>query len=149
MEKKEAEENGKSTYDLSKVEPYYDKETQGELRPESEDDLSVKAKRAADAFHDLITSAAHKAKEAAAQKTKEIASVKDFDGSSVSAAKDARDISSLGLMVEDLARHFEGTMIEMEKRSYSEQTELLTGYSKLLEEQVKVIDARLHYVKRI
>jgi hypothetical protein len=52
-------------------------------------------------------------------------------------------------MVEDLARHFEGTMIEMEKRSYSEQTELLTGYSKLLEEQVKVIDARLHYVKRI
>ena len=154
MNNEKVEENEKTTYDLSKVEPYYVNEDKVDVttvkeEEQNEENLSTKAKRAADSFRDLVTSATHKAKDVTAQKTKEIASVKDVDLSSMAAAKDARDISTLGPMVEELAKHFEGTMTEIEKQSYNEQTELLIGYKKLLEEQVKVIDARMHYVKRI
>jgi hypothetical protein len=132
-------------YDLSKIEPYYIDDEGNEIK--SEDDLSMKARKAANAFYDLVASTAKKTKEVAVQKTKEIAS-SGTDATAVS-TKDARDISSLGSMAEELARHFEGTITEIRKQTYSDQADLLIGYKKLLEEQVRVIDARLHYVQRL
>jgi hypothetical protein len=40
-------------------------------------------------------------------------------------------------------------MTEITKLSYTDQTDLLTGYKKLLEEQIRVIDSKLHYVQRL
>ena len=142
-----SEETAKErTYDLSTVEPYYVDDEGNEVK--SEEDLSAKAKKAADSFYDLIATAGQKAKEVASQKTKEI-STKTLDPGAISASKDAKDISALGPMVEELIRHFEGTMTEIRKQSYADQADLLTGYKKLLEEQIRVIDARLHYTKRL
>jgi hypothetical protein len=33
--------------------------------------------------------------------------------------------------------------------SYPEQVKILTGYKKLLEEQINVIDSRINFVKRL
>jgi len=134
------------TYDLSKTEPYYVDEDGNKIK--TEEDLNAKAKKAADSFYDLIASAGNKAKEYATQKAKSIAAT-TADPNALSAAKDAKDISALGPMVEELARHFEETITEVRKYSYADQTDLLTGYKKLLEEQIRVIDARLHYAKRL
>jgi hypothetical protein len=115
-----------------------------------EEELSIKAKRAGMAFQDLITSAVDKAKAVTKEKTKGLAKqANEVGAGGVSAAVDAKDIAHLGPMVEELARHFEGTMNEMRQYSYTDQADLLTGYKKLLEEQIKVIDARLHYIKRL
>jgi hypothetical protein len=115
-----------------------------------EEELSIKAKRAGMAFQDLITSAVDKAKAVTKEKTKGIAKqATEVGASSVSAAADSKDIARLGPMVEELARHFEGTMNEMRQYSYTDQADLLTGYKKLLEEQIRVIDSRLHYIKRL
>lgn len=82
------------------------------------------------------------------QKTKQIAS-SGLNVGSVSATKDSQDISALGPMVEELIRHFEDTITEIRKQSYADQTSLLVGYKELLEEQIQVIDAKMHYVKRL
>ncbi len=145
-ERGNSEREEDKAYDLSKIEPYYIDDEGNEIK--SEEGLSLKARKAADAFYDLVASTAEKTKEVAVQKTKEIAS-KRTDATAISTTNDARDISSLGSMAEELARHFEDTITEIRKQSYSDQTDLLIGYKKLLEEQVRVIDARLHYVQRL
>ena len=114
-----------------------------------EEELSIKARRASIALQDLITTAIDKAKAVAKEKTREIAKQTELGPSGMSAAIDAKDISHLGPMVEELARHFEGTMTEIRRHSYAEQADLLMGYKKLIEEQIKMIDARLHYIKRL
>jgi hypothetical protein len=40
-------------------------------------------------------------------------------------------------------------MTEIRKKSYSEQVRLLTGYKKLLKEQISVIDSRINMAKRL
>ena len=55
----------------------------------------------------------------------------------------------LGDSVEGLARTFEGLMTETRKQLYSEQVHLLTGYKKLLKEQINVIDSRIHITERL
>lgn len=133
------------TIDLSKAEVT---KVQRERQITSKEDLTIKAKRANDAVLDMITAAVDKAKAVASSKAKEVMA-KPLDPGIIAATKDANDISALGGMVEGLARTFEDTMTEVRKYPYTEQVDLLKGYKKLLEEQINVIDSRLHLAKRL
>jgi len=67
----------------------------------------------------------------------------------VGAKRDAREIQALGSHVENITKGFEETMIEISQRNYDDQKKLLKGYKKLLEEQIKLINARIELVKRL
>jgi hypothetical protein len=120
---------------------------------DEKNNLSVKARRAGNALSDLTTTAIDKAKDTISKKAKEAYATVATNSNMASiaaAAKDAKDISFLGpVVVEELARCFENEMTEITKLSYTEQTDLLTGFKKLLEEQIRVIDSKLHYVQRL
>jgi hypothetical protein len=115
---------------------------------EKEEDLGQKAKRAENAFQDLFTTAIDKGKLIASEKAKKLAAI-NFYITASNAAKDSADIAALGPMVEDLARAFEGVMTGIELELYNKQTYLLSGYEKLLQGQISVIDSKIHYVKRL
>ena len=114
-----------------------------------EKDLSAKARTAGLALEDLITSAIDRVKTIAKEKTNELTKAAEEGPGAISAAKDAGDISRLGSLVEGLARAFEDTMTDIRAQGYDEQERLLIGYRKLLEEQINVINSRMHFVKRI
>ena len=116
-----------------------------------ENELTVKARTAGNALSDLTTTAIDKAKDKISKKAKGLsAAVTTSNSTSIAAAKDAKDISSLGpMVVEELARSFEEEIREIARLSYTDQTDLLTGFKKLLEEQIRVIDSKLHYVERL
>ena len=118
------------------------------LMTQEEEDLTIKVRNAGDALYDLVLSAIEKAKIVSAQKVKELAT-RDISPAAIAAKKDARDIAALGESVESLARTFESLMTEMRKQPYSEQVQLLTGYKKLLKEQINVIDSRINMAKRL
>jgi hypothetical protein len=113
-----------------------------------EDDFEQKTKKAQNAFQDLFTTAIEKGKSIASQEAKKLAAM-DFNPSARIAAKDSADIAMLGPSVEGLARTFEDVMTGIGQESYDEQTNLLTGYEKLLQEQISVINSKIHYVKRL
>ena len=118
------------------------------LITKEEEDLTIKVRRAADALYDLVVAAIEKAKRRSVEKAKEFLS-KDINPTAIAAKKDAQDIAALGESVESLARTFEDLMTEIRKQPYSEQVHLLTGYKKLLKEQINVIDSRIHMAKRL
>ena len=118
------------------------------LMTQEEEDLTVKVRNAGDALYYLVLSAIEKAKTISSQKVKELAT-RDISPAALAAKKDAHDISTLGESVEGLARTFESLMTEMRKQPYSEQVHLLTGYKKLLKEQINVVDSRINMVKRL
>ncbi|HEU4445575.1 MAG TPA: hypothetical protein VFR94_12960, partial [Nitrososphaeraceae archaeon] len=74
---------------------------------------------------------------------------KSLNPNHMSAVEDSRKIEALGPMVEDLARVFEDTTTIIRKVPYEEQVDLLIGYKKLIEEQIKVIDSRIDMSKRL
>jgi hypothetical protein len=113
-----------------------------------EDDFGQKTKKAQNAFQDLFTTAIEKGKSIASQKAKKLAAM-DFNPSARIAAKDSADIAMLGPSVEGLARTFEDVMTGIRQESYDEQANLLTGYEKLLQEQISVINSKIQYVKRL
>ena len=117
---------------------------------QEEEDLTMKVRNAGDAFYYLVMSAIEKAKTISAQKVKELATGDIIiSPAAIAAKKDAQDIASLGGPVEGLARTFENLMTEIRKQSYSEQVNLLTGYKKLLKEQINVIDSRISMTERL
>ncbi len=118
------------------------------LMTQEEDDLTMKVRNAGDALYDLVMSAIEKAKTISSQKVKELAT-KDISPAAIAAKKDAKDIAALGESVESLAKTFESVMTEIRKQPYSEQVPLLTGYKKLLKEQINVIDSRISMTKRL
>ena len=118
------------------------------LITQEEEDLTIKVRRAGDALYDLVVAAIEKAKRKSVEKSKELI-VKDISPAAIAAKKDARDIAALGDSVEGLARTFESLMTEIRKQPYSEQVNLLTGYKKLLNEQINVVDSRINMAKRI
>jgi hypothetical protein len=118
------------------------------LMTQEEEDLTMKVRSAGDALYDLVMSAIERAKTISAQKVKELAT-KDISPAAIAAKKDAKDIASLGEPVESLARTFESLMTEIRKQPYSEQVNLLTGYKKLLKEQINVIESRISMTKRL
>ncbi len=113
-----------------------------------EEDLTVKVRNAGDAFYDLVSSAIEKAKNISVEKAKELVST-DLSPAAIAAKKDAQDIATVGESVESLARTFENLMTEIRKQPYSEQVNLLTGYKKLLNEQINVIDSRIRMTDRL
>ena len=116
-----------------------------------ENELTIKARTAGNALSDLTTTAIDKAKDKISKKARGLsAAVTTSNTISIAAAKDAKDISFLGpMVVEELARAFENEIREIARLSYTDQTDLLTGFKKLLEEQIRVIDSKLHYVERL
>ena len=53
----------------------------------------------------------------------------------------------LGIHADNVVLVYEKIMFEIEREDYETQEKLLTGYKKLLEEQVNVIDSKLRIAK--
>ena len=113
-----------------------------------ETDLTTRVRNAAVALYDSVHLSMDKAMRKSTEKTKEVAT-RDINLAAIAAKKDAQDIAALGDSVEGLARTFESLMTEIRKRRYSQQVNLLTGYKKLLKEQIKVVDSRINMAKRL
>lgn len=114
-----------------------------------EEELTVKARRAGYALQDLLSAVVDRAKVVAKEKTEQLAKTAELGPGAISATKDAQDIGRLGPMVVDLARNFEDVMTNIRKQSYDDQVKLMTGYKKLLEEHISIIDSRIHFVERV
>jgi hypothetical protein len=113
------------------------------LMGDEETDLTTRVRNAADVLYDSVLLSIDKAKRKSVEKAKEIVT-KDISPAAIAAKNDAQDIAALGESVEGIARTFENLMTEIRKQPYSEQVHLLTGYKKLLKEQISVIDSRIH-----
>ena len=96
----------------------------------------------------MVMLAIDKAKRKSVEKAKEFIT-RDANPAAIAAKKDAEDIAALEDSVEGLARAFESLITEIRKKPYSEQVRLLTGYKKLLKEQINVIDSRINMAKRL
>ncbi|HEU4824450.1 MAG TPA: hypothetical protein VFS97_13580 [Nitrososphaeraceae archaeon] len=112
-----------------------------------DDSLSMKAHQAEESVLDVMDAVGVKVGSFAKEKFGELD--KSLNPSHVSAAKDSLEIGALGPMVEELARVFEDTTTMIRKVPYEEQVDLLIGYKKLIEEQIKVIDSRIGMAKRL
>ncbi len=113
------------------------------------EELKVKALRAGDAVTDLVDSALDKAAGLVKTKADELIKSGALEPGYAAAKKDSADISRLGPLVTELATIFEDTMTVIQDHAYEEQVRLLTGYKKLIEEQISVVDSRIHFVKRV
>jgi hypothetical protein len=113
-----------------------------------ETDLTTRVRNAGDALYDSFHLSMDKAMRKSTEKAKEIAT-RDINPAAIAAKKDAQTIAALGDSVEGLARTFESLMTEIRKRPYSQQVNLLTGYKKLLKEQINVVDSRINMAKRL
>jgi hypothetical protein len=113
-----------------------------------ETDLTTRVRNAGDALYDSVHLSMDKAMRKSTEKAKEVAT-RDINPAAIAAKKDAQDIAALGDSVEGLARTFESLMTEIRKRPYSQQVNLLTGYKKLLKEQINVVDSRINMAKRL
>lgn len=133
------------------------KETAVEIREDGsthvmtnrDEGLRIKAARAGDAANDLAGSAVDKAINAVKSKAKEFYNSGVFEPGYAAARKDSADIARLGPLVTRLATEFEGMETIVCEHSHPEQVQLLTGYKKLLEEQINVINSRTQFVKRL
>ncbi len=113
-----------------------------------ETDLTTRVRNAGGALYDSVHLSMDKAMRKSTEKAKEVAT-RDINPAAIAAKKDAQDIAALGDSVEGLARTFESLMTEIRKRPYSQQVNLLTGYKKLLKEQINVVDSRINMAKRL
>jgi hypothetical protein len=118
------------------------------LMGDEETDLTTRVRNASDVLYDSVLLSIDKAKRKYVEKAKELAT-RDISPAAIAAKNDAQDIASLGESVEGIARTFESLMTEIRKKSYSEQVRLLTGYKKLLKEQISVIDSRINMAERL
>lgn len=113
------------------------------LNRDEESGITRRVRNAGDVLYDSVLLSIDKARRKSVEKTKELAT-RDISPAAIAAKKDAQDIATLGDSVEGIARTFENLMTEIRKKSYSEQVHLLTGYKKLLKEQINVIDSRIN-----
>ena len=118
------------------------------LMRDEETDLTKRVRKSGDVLYDSVLLSIDKARRKFAEKAKEVVT-RDINPAAIAAKKDAQDIAALGESVEGLARTFESLMTEIRKQPYSEQVHLLTGYKKLLKEQIKVVDSRVNMAKRL
>ncbi len=109
--------------------------------------LSMKAHKAEESVLDVVDAVGVKVGSFAKEKFGELD--KSLNPSHMSAVQDSRKIEALGPMVEELVRVFEDTTTMIRKVPYEEQVDLLIGYKKLLEEQIKVVDSRIGMSKRL
>jgi hypothetical protein len=116
-------------------------------KEDDEEPLSTKAHQAEESVLDVIDAVGTKVGSYAKEKFGDLE--KSLNPNHMSAVEDSRKIEALGPMVEDLARVFEETTTIIRKVPYEEQIDLLIGYKKLIEEQIKVIDSRIDISKRL
>ena len=116
-------------------------------KEDGSESLSMKAHQAEESVLDAVDAVGVKVGSFAKKKFGELD--KSLNPSHMSAVQDSRKIEALGPMVEELARVFEDTTTMIRKVPYEEQVDLLRGYKKLLEEQIKVIDSRINMSKRL
>lgn len=116
-------------------------------KKDGSESLSMKAHQAEESVLDAVDAVGVKVGSFAKKKFGELD--KSLNPSHMSAVQDSRKIEALGPIVEELARVFEDTTTMIRKVPYEEQVDLLRGYKKLLEEQIKVIDSRINMSKRL
>lgn len=116
-------------------------------KEDGSESLSMKAHQTEESVLDAVDAVGVKVGSFAKKKFGELD--KSLNPSHMSAVQDSRKIEALGPIVEELARVFEDTTTMIRKVPYEEQVDLLRGYKKLLEEQIKVIDSRINMSKRL
>jgi hypothetical protein len=116
-------------------------------KEDDEGSLSMKAHQAEESVLDVVDAVGTKVGSFVKEKFGELD--KSLNPNHTSTVQDSRDIEALGPMVEELARVFEDTTTMIRKVPYEEQVNLLIGYKKLIEEQIKVIDSRIGMAKRL
>src|SRR5215208_967121 len=116
-------------------------------KEDDEGSLSMKAHQAEESVANVLDAVGAKVGSFAKEKFGKLD--KSLNPNHMSVIQDSRDIGALGPMVEDLVRVFEDTTTMIRKVPYEEQVDLLTGYKKLIEEQIKVIDSRIGMAKRL
>lgn len=116
-------------------------------KEDANESLSTKAHQAEESVLDVVDAVGAKVGSYAKEKFGDLE--KSLNPNHMSAVEDSRKIEALGPMVEDLARVFEDTTTIIRKVPYEEQVDLLIGYKKLIEEQIKVIDSRIGMSKRL
>lgn len=110
---------------------------QQRISPE-EAPVSTKAKQAGESLKKLFVTAAREAK-GSAKKTGRRLKEQTVD---IAATADSKDIHSLGSDVENMTGLFEDMIAEIRKEGYDEQVTLLDSYKRLLQKQIRVLDAR-------
>lgn len=111
---------------------------------EQDESISAKARETGQSFKGFIVTLGKKAMAITDEKTTETTN----ESIDIGAKRDSQSIQTLGANVEKAITVFEDTITHIRKESYDEQANILTGYKKLIEEQINVINARLSMVKK-
>jgi hypothetical protein len=111
---------------------------------EQDESISAKARETGQSFKGFIVTLGKKAMAITDEKTTETTN----ESIDIGAKRDSQSIQTLGANVEKAITVFEDTIADIRKKSYDEQANILTGYKKLIEEQINVINARLSMVKK-
>jgi hypothetical protein len=111
---------------------------QEQQRISPEAPVSTKARQAGESLKELFVTAAREAK-GSAKKTGRRLKEQTVD---IAATADSKDIHSLGSDVENMTGLFEDMIAEIRKEGYDEQITLLDSYKRLLQKQIRVLDAR-------
>jgi hypothetical protein len=111
---------------------------------EQDESISAKARETGQSFKGFIVTLGKKAMAITDEKTMETTN----ESTDIGAKRDSQSIQALGANVEKAITVFEDTITNIRKESYDEQANILTGYKKLIEEQINVINARLSMVKK-
>lgn len=123
----------------------HDQNSSVEQEDEEEDEsISAKARETGQSFKGFIVTLGKKAMAITDEKTTETTN----ESIDIGAKRDSQSIQTLGANVEKAITVFEDTITDIRKESYDEQAKILTGYKKLIEEQINVINARLSMVKK-
>ena len=111
---------------------------------EQGESISAKARETGQSFKDFIVTLGKKAMVITDEKTMETTN----ESIDIGAKRDSQSIQTLGANVEKAITVFEDTITDIRKEPYDEQANILTGYKKIIEEQINVINARLSMVKK-
>jgi hypothetical protein len=128
---------------------YPSSEVQNKAGEAERSGATANAKEAGQSFTEMIKSLEKKTMTKVEETSMEIKDKSIETLGTGTAQKDARDIQALGLHADNVVLVYEKIMFEIARENYENQEKLLTGYKKLLEEQVNVIDSKLGIVKRL
>ncbi|MEO9321205.1 MAG: hypothetical protein ABI361_11070 [Nitrososphaera sp.] len=121
-----------------------------EVSQPAEETVSAKAHQAGESLKELASAVGTAAKEKLKETTNKVIENRDaMRPDNIDAKRDARDISRLSPYAENLAASFEQTMAVIQTQDYADQERMLIGYRTLLEEQLRVIEARQRMAKRL
>lgn len=129
--------------------PTHREDASTSIMTKKDEGLKIKAVRVGNSVGDLVDSTLDRSINAVKSKAKELYNSEVLKPGYAAARKDSADIARLGPQVTNLAIEFEDADTMICNHSYPEQVQILTGYKKLLEEQINVIDSRIHFVKRV